>query len=705
MAFQTGYAANEFELQQKLDAFILSISGWTKISQIDTFDSVYFSSGQDGLKDIYIRTRAGVVGDTPMYAGTQRDFGDGYSGYLNFFAYQYFPEGGDGYDGYGEAGKYGPALHWCVGRDYNVLYLNTIGIDDQWTYTNAISNLNPPGEPADYSGYAAQLMDYCGGDFDGNRYWYYHTASNGFFRFDVAREAAEVLIQAWEGNRVFGGIRCWVDPRNRKEYVWYMKESSGSANNLLDGSRSPQIPANQLQRWNVDAAVAEFGFSGPVWTTGANGSYGDLTSDGHDNLYCFYGSSSKEWAKYHIPTDTWVNLVDLPVNFGQLDSAEFLDKKISGFAHHRLYWANQTGGVIYYVNLDENSGMPVGSWQSAGSTPVYANIACSVFHNFNNMFYFYPGQGSNGRCLYRAPMEDGTLTWTLHKGSTTYLPTDGQTFNSTFAYLDEYKSRVRTSLRDVTQYWFMGNKERIMVLTKSDGKYSFCYVGSVKQHTLTTPFAITTSGISAGTDVVVPINIIRGEFSVGQQLFISDVTDEGGIEYTSTLENITRKYKATEVFTISDVDPGVSITISSINNNYPAGSKIAYDPQPVGVTLDGLDRIQMLNCINNVADTGSIDMAENMARLQTVEEDIVNASGGDERRGGYALWPVNAVNGGSDAGSSGTELRGSLIGVFAVSNTGDLSSEDTVTVGTNTYMVFDVPSGAGFAYAFGPINE
>ena len=94
MGFETGIAGNEFQLHEKLYDFVIR-SGWTLHSQIDTFDNVYYSSGSDGYQDIFVRTRGNITEkSTVNIGGIQRDFGDGYTGYMNMFAYQYFPEAG-----------------------------------------------------------------------------------------------------------------------------------------------------------------------------------------------------------------------------------------------------------------------------------------------------------------------------------------------------------------------------------------------------------------------------------------------------------------------------------------------------------------------------------------------------------------------------------------------------------------------------------
>lgn len=704
MAYETGYAANEFELQEKLNAFILSIDGWTKISQPGDFESVYFSSGEDNYKDIYLKTIAGLTENPAYYGGNQRDFGDGYVGFLNFFVYQYYPEGGDGYDGYGEAGKLGPFLYQLRGyNDYDIMMQRistaSAAIRNKWnrlgrTYTR--SN----GEVADFYEFAFYPTD---ATFDGKRYFYFWSSDypGTFFRWDLAGEFVETLIKGVHISDNFVGLVYYIDPQTRKEYVWYCKDDA-VAGDRDDGTQDPYDRSNQLKRWNVEDGVLEFGFSGPPWPdTGDRESYAaSIIWDGHNHLYLMRGSGENDWAKYHIPTDTWTLLVDLPVNHADSDSMIWLDKKTSGFNYHRIYWSSDTANTIYYVNIDENSGMPVGSWTSAGATPESASRSNCIFHNHTNRWYWHRGEDSDS--LWYAPMDSGSLSWTLLDADYAYTPDR----NFTFAYVDGYASRVRTSLFDRTQYWFFGNADRITVVTKADDQYTYCYMGAIEPYTLTMPHAITTAPVYAGANVEIPIQVLKGEFENNQRLFISDITDYGGAgSIIGEVENISRKFKPTEMITTTHVTPDTDITVSELKNNYPAGSRIAFDPQPVGITLGGLDKIQMLNSINTVDSAGSYDMAENIANLDTVRDTIINASAGDDRRGAYGLWPILVLNDGVMAAYSGEELRGSLVGIFAISSQGDISPGDTISAGTNTYVVLDVPTSKDFYYVFGPLED
>jgi hypothetical protein len=117
MAFQTGDFTNSHQLVDIIFGFLLG-QGWRHVATLqsddtepDGYDHVFHSTGEDGTTDIYIRIAAGL-GDRVPAGLIQQPMDDGYTEYINAFAYQYFPDGGtEASDGYNELGRYGPVLY------------------------------------------------------------------------------------------------------------------------------------------------------------------------------------------------------------------------------------------------------------------------------------------------------------------------------------------------------------------------------------------------------------------------------------------------------------------------------------------------------------------------------------------------------------------------------------------------------------------
>ena len=118
MGAAVGFHANSHHLVNIIKNELLK-QGWVIRSTIvSNRDYVFYSTGSDGYQDIYIRVAAGqydyrTEGDVQFPDPN----GDGYTGYVNFFAYQFFPSGGSANSGSNEIGRTGPALYMIQGED------------------------------------------------------------------------------------------------------------------------------------------------------------------------------------------------------------------------------------------------------------------------------------------------------------------------------------------------------------------------------------------------------------------------------------------------------------------------------------------------------------------------------------------------------------------------------------------------------------
>lgn len=730
MVFSTGYAANECNLHDIVHAFLIE-NGWQLVTQIDTFDKVYFSSGEDGYKDIYVRIKANLVNP---YIGSQNigarqvDLVDGYSGYLNFFAYQYFPNSTDGYAGYGEAGKFGPRAYLFVGGASDAVYYQNISTQNssnrKWKYVGAMVD--------DLGFNKTSRLSYGSGCFDGVSNYYGGAASSyAFFKYDIHNDSAEHTTEFIDAQRAPSNLVWYVDKNTRKEYMYFVVQGRTGSGGHTGSTIDVGGIAGDMRRIDLDTGMIEFGFNGPsqVWdyAGGYEFEYSYLVWDSGNYMYCarnYNGTAGrKEVAKYNIGTNQWSRLPDYPVISTYRVPLLFVNRVISGAQYNRLYTVlNNSGWKMYYINLNDN-GDAVGSWTSAGSLPVsYTASSSSISSNGVNRFYFIGGNSTS--TLYYAKIEDTTsLTWITESS---YFPlTISSTAYNDFVYMDGYASRTRASLYSNTKYWLFGNKDYMAIITRYvpygqnifmatehptavdlqnfSYKYDCCYMGSYIPYTTISANASTTSSVSSGTNVLIPIQMNRGEFEVGQKMYISDVTGGSVLTRESATDGFSRRFMPTEQITITDVIPNVSIEADYLANNYSSGSRIAIDPQPVCITFTGTNRAQLLNHVEASPNTdGSSDMSENIVKLESAADSIIEASGYDSRNGKYSLWPISLVDEGTEAPYSGAEIRGKLIGIFAISENG-LSSEDTISIGQNTYVVFDVGVNKPYYYAIGPI--
>ena len=92
MAFEKGTATDTFDLFDKLTTFMTTVPGWQLWANIDGYnypDFVYYSTGSNGKNDIYIRQKIGSP-EPFLFGADQYDYGNGDSGFINFFSYLYY---------------------------------------------------------------------------------------------------------------------------------------------------------------------------------------------------------------------------------------------------------------------------------------------------------------------------------------------------------------------------------------------------------------------------------------------------------------------------------------------------------------------------------------------------------------------------------------------------------------------------------------
>jgi len=399
MTYQTGSATSSFDLFEQLDTFVQSLPGWQLWADIAEFDKVYFSSGEDGYNDIYIRIKAAA--DEPFIYGLDQKplTADGDTGFVNFFAYNYYPQGGDGYAGYGEIGILGPRFyHFSLNRLGSIGGTTKEPTVSRAAYTNILSQkpgggfkgvgeseLVPGGGTSGY-GYSPSTLErkrwtnlsrvgngvikrFQGSDamgFDGRRYFYTSTTGfGGIKRYSISRFGGgnEGIAGQGQGVGIFhndldtitsdaqSAYIVTADPQTRHDILYFMgfdadwksiDLDTGTISDLTDPSYSDTSTSKTMMAW-----------------------------DGNDKVYHLKGSTSTEWAIYSISADLWTIVgTALPANVKNTDDAQlvFVPHYISGAANNRLY--HISGDNLYYINLDNDNGFRLGGsavWTNAGS--------------------------------------------------------------------------------------------------------------------------------------------------------------------------------------------------------------------------------------------------------------------------------------------------------------------------------------------------
>lgn len=733
MVYESGTTSSSFDLHEKFVNFMTTVPGWQLWSNIDGYDGhnmVYYSTGSDGYKDIYFRAVSGLS-EAPLIGTYQRDYGGGDTGYMNLFGYGYFPQGGDAYSGYTEVGTMGPRIfaftgNFMSGSHYlqtwyqNVLSQQHYGTAASAGGTATSYSIVTPSSNTYYRKkwgqfYACPFRNAYADDcitWDGKKYFYYsYQYFNRIERYTTERGGGKSRGTEFGGTAYTSPTTlamCYIeDKASRDEYLYMCKSTYFSRINIRTG---------------ITSNTASF-----IWPTrdgNNNTSYGPwMAWDGNDHIYMIRGGAifngrSADWAMYTISSNTWrattnpedANFRNLPHDTTS-SAIVFAHKSITGLQYNRLYTFLRER--LYWINLDDDSGLPLSNWTLAGYSGRYG---ISDTYDYNRLMItrhgkilvLYNQQSDIISKMYRVPgycdrmvesfifAESGTQTATPIDNS--YFP--WKQYIGTQFYIDGYMSRVRTAVGGTTQYHFIADEDRVIIATNSNSIWSLAYVGVFNSFYDSEPCAELSQDVKKGKSVVLPLKNIRGTLKEGEYYVI--IGNGAGKTETNFVDGTRNKYVNSQRLYISHVY--ANKVVASLYEDYPAGSKIAYDPQPVGVLFPTLNKFQTTNNMKNANYAFDNSLSEDRAAqtYNLFNGDAIVA--GSIQNKGSADVTLDSVKFGTvflEGQMEGYEVRGELIGVYAVPTT--FIDGNVISVGDKSYLIVGV-TDTGFKYAVGPIN-
>ena len=314
-------------------------------------------------------------------------------------------------------------------------------------------------------------------------------------------------------------------------------------------------------------------------------------------------------------------------------------------AHHYSYGtATNSADLLSKLNtfVVTTCGWTLHDDQSAGSPAYY--VWSSVGESGTEAIYIRCTYGTTDGLVLTAYRYWNNATQTGYQASPAYAVTS-------YAIWSDHDASFN--------YFFFGDLDKIAVVTKTAG--SVYYFGSfgILKSLWSRNVAVTANSESAGSDVVIEVDATT-PFTVNNYYGIVNGNDVTG-DYERIL--------------VTAIDPGVSIT-ATLAGNHPAGALIGEDPAP-----------NYINKYSSLSTTYLIDALGTAARSHTIVAS--GSSGGwvtqtdpDARQGFTWLWPVFAY------ASANQEARGSYKDIYQTGG-GNLSSEDTVTVGSTVYKCFN----------------
>ena len=779
MPFQQGTATSTFDLMDKLTTFMQTVPGWQLWSNIDGYsgyDFVYRSLGSYGKNDIHIRQRLGPV-EPFIGNGYQYDYGGGDTGFLAFQSYVYFPQDGDAYQGVGEIGNLGPRFYWVPGTDYwymmkQDILSQQVGGSPHIIYGDPINEQEPDRRQVDWRGYVRRRFTLMNGipssgsiyvndhkphAFDGKRYVYFaDIAAARIRRYSLQRGGGDydrdgnVNRYGIEYNPAWTAIYItyYEDHRNRTQHLFVASSDKDDTAliNLHTGAVTQINGPEWPRRWGSTGLFTSGWYydnqnSNACCWDGGHRIY--MTRGGYSSLDA--GVSTPDWAVYDIYTDTWRVTTDpedpefrgLPTaspadySFQGRSNLQFVDKRISGANHNRLYISHgYSSGDILYIDLDDETGYPIvedpfwnyggqmtrnGDWYPYGGLMVNAygrmfGVPGGHRGEVNGIFERYPANFQ--RYFMYTDFNDlaGLSRWTAIDPCYFVQQSASDGSGTRMMISDGYPCRVRTNNDASTNYIFIGNEDRIIVATQStvagNSEWSMAYMGAFDSAYDPTPYAELEEDLKAGFSRKVKLKNRVGDFEKDVSYFLIDHT---GVSYDnySKIYNYTHRYPNSERVTITQVEGDT--VVFSVKNDYSAGSKLAIDPLPNGLFLWEYEKMQVTNMSNRLYDDfGGSDDPSAQAYSFAIPNGEVNtaASSALANNADLPIWPYQMSSSESEGEHSSREVRGDLIGVYALGDTdpSTISEGDTVALGDDVYFVIYLPDYNKLTL-IGPINS
>lgn len=459
--------------------------------------------------------------------------------------------------------------------------------------------------------------------------------------------------------------------------------------------------------------------------------------------------ATPDWARYDTVTNTYRVTTDPedPAFRGIILSwsgttgisgrahLTYLNRNVSGFTYNRLYFAipgGDAGEGIYYLELGDD-GLPVvanpyWSYESRISHWEYYNtgkmmytrekkviLAPYVMYGINGKYERFPGSTQMIRQnAYWNMSQTPGQKWDIRAMDCHFYPERGENNYDETLYLDGYSCRVRTGIGTNTDYIFVGDADRIIVATKtypynntSGGQqsWSLAYMGAFNSAYDDTPYAELAEDLYAGAHRKVRLTNVIGTFDAMQRYTIVDVKSTGFVKTYNFADQRTRRIANSEVITVFSFDGEYAVV--SVKNDYKAGAKIGFDPQPVGLFISEQEKFQVTNVGSRMADdiNGCDDPSKQTFTTASNDDTLKNAVlQSIALNQPLTIMECPIMSADSEGNTIARENRGTMKGIYAIGKASGISGEQTVAIGDKAYFVLSLPEYNKYLL-IGPIKD
>lgn len=718
MVFETGTVTNSHELIHKIFGKLADI-GWTKVATLQTdvndadgYDLVFYSSGEENNHDIYIRVAAGLSDRDSNIGDAQLPFSDGYTEFINGFAYQYFPSGGtSASEGFNEIGRFGPSLY-MFHSDASTEPEGNLDELNIWKAPESSSTPLDRKKIVELSSASAKSLDYSPYGFDGYaNIWGTSEDHSIMYRYSLYSNSVNTLnvdtaTPYRNANIVDTGM---IRTREGKRYIYWQ---AAGTNTELDSTYTFRFDVDNIRNERGFANSMPFTHSVTSISSRPRGGWGPVPgtkrkryaingAPNHRLMYFAPGSmndsdesASADWTYFDGELGKWHESVINPAAPWELsDSAGshgsralFVTKERSGYEYDRLYVCRGDSSTGFASITIDDDGYATGSWTIHDNLPVLLNRqAGRIVSVYGHILYFTAAFETTR--IYKwafpnDPTESGS--WALVAEPGHYSIEDLNSDAQPLVAVDHLCNRVSISEFENNTYWIFADLNRLVVVVKNaHGKYNYMYVGAFQPYASNKTTRLAQVSMAGATSIAVNSPSI---FEVGKRYMISD-TQGGGITIYSQFGE-PKNVAYSEIFTVLGVAGNIILT-TVLSNAYSTNSIIGQDPVPVMSRISGMEKAQTFDFISLDSDIN--DNFQNIPWRRydirgTVSDAIADASSNNDRSKETFLYSFILI--GENDEVSGREVRGQLIDVYSAGTR--LVSEEEIAVGSQTYIAFDI---------------
>lgn len=675
----SGYCVNSHQLVDIIKKELLR-AGWSIRSELNSRDYVFYSQGSDGNQDIYIRVAAGLY-DYRTDGAVQKFNIDGYNGYVNFLAYQYFPENGvHGNLGSNEIGRSGPSILMVQGENTPVRLEEYDMIGSHYDATRRYVRWQTTNSSdGNYSTYTPVGSD-------GHTKFYFDNAGSTRYVLNLDRDdndfAGRTSLSSFPLTVGQGMGVYHVDGYAGDHYIYAMSLSSPG-----------KLMAHNLTQNSINI----LGTAPWLSTTGNGFVVHGMARNGINRLYISRGSTHNDWAYYEIETNTWTTASPLlPTTGGVWMTGVFVPREVSGFPMDRLYVTCGTSAV-YSISIDDE-GNAYGNWLGHASIGFISVDYGAKLFLLGTKIIYVPASSSDMIYEYHFPSSYSFAgSWEAIVAVTPASAGGGLIGRFTCSSAQHHLiSRVRADDNGINSYWAIADEDRVIVVTKdSSSRFWYSYAGLFNTYS-SKDIGILTDDANSG-DSIIYLND-AGTFRPGEKYTVIDITGDSSTHlpissfYASDhmLHNLFDGYYSnvgsSEVVTVTnvDIDNNYIEIESPLTRSYKTGSKIGADPQPVMVRASGFDEAYTLNSSILSDNHSSKDPPYQRYKLRKLY-DITNVTDSLPRNLSGSVFPISLYsNGPNNIGES--EVRGDLIGVYWVGD--DFIGGNVYEINGERYLAF-----------------